>query len=193
MNERNKTMKIKLIISTCINRLHHWTAGTISNLKQITQMFLFVLAFGVLMRCDSEQPVVQSLAEEYLATGEVYNPEAVIPPQCYTKTEGTNNPCYVCHQSYSHEEKRPNAMNDGLIQGAYIFSDVGVTNSWKNLFVDRTQMINDISDQEILEYINEDNYSALATKAADSDWPSNVPFIKDLHLAELAFDEYGLA
>ncbi len=193
MNERNKTMKIKLIISTCNNRLHHWTAGAISNLKKINQIFLFSLVFGVLMGCDSEQPVVQSLAEEYLATGEVYNPEAVIPPQCYTKTEGTNNPCYVCHQSYSHEEKRPNAMNDGLIQGAYIFSDVGVTNSWKNLFVDRTQMINDISDQEILEYINEDNYSALATKEADSDWPSNVPFIKDLHLAELAFDEYGLA
>lgn len=186
-------MKIKLIISTCNNRLHHWTAGAISNLKKINQIFLFGLVFGVLMGCDSEQPVVQSLAEEYLATGEVYNPEAVIPPQCYTKTEGTNNPCYVCHQSYSHEEKRPNAMNDGLIQGAYIFSDVGVTNSWKNLFVDRTQMINDISDQEILEYINEDNYSALATKAADSDWPSNVPFIKDLHLAEQAFDEYGLA
>ncbi len=28
----------------------------------------------------------------------VYNREAVIPPMCYTKTEGKYNPCYVCHQ-----------------------------------------------------------------------------------------------
>ena len=27
----------------------------------------------------------------YLEYDEVYNPESVIPPQCYTKTEGVNN------------------------------------------------------------------------------------------------------
>ncbi|QTH63570.1 hypothetical protein J1N51_12700 [Psychrosphaera ytuae] len=134
-----------------------------------------------------------SEAEQYLTTGEVYNPEAVIPPQCYTKTEGTNNPCYVCHQSYSAKELRPNAMNDGLIQGAYIFSDVGVTNSWKNLFVDRTELIKSISDEEIMEYVNQDNYGLLEEQMKSSSWTNNIPYIKDLELGQEAFDEDGLA
>ena len=74
----------------------------------------------------------------YIEHDEVYNPESVIPPQCYTKTEGVNNPCYACHQSYDSMEKRPNQMGDGTLQGNYEFSDVGLTNSWKNLFIDRT-------------------------------------------------------
>ena len=36
----------------------------------------------------------------------VYNREAVIPPMCYTRTEGRHNPCYVCHQGRVPE--RPN-------------------------------------------------------------------------------------
>jgi hypothetical protein len=30
----------------------------------------------------------------------IFNNEATVPPQCYTKTEGRHNPCYTCHQMY---------------------------------------------------------------------------------------------
>jgi len=45
-------------------------------------------------------------ALDWIKHGELYNPEALIPSQCYTKTDGVNNPCYVCHQSYPAEELR---------------------------------------------------------------------------------------
>lgn len=97
-------------------------------------------------------------AVAYLEHKEVYNPESVIPPQCYTKTEGKNNPCYACHQSYSRSENRSNMMSDGDLQGNYEFSEVGETNSWKNLFVDRTEIIAGISNEHILSWIKDDNY-----------------------------------
>ena len=89
----------------------------------------------------------------YIEHNEVYNPESVIPPQCYTKTDGVNNPCYACHQSYDSIEKRPNQMGDGTLQGNYEFSDVGLTNSWKNLFIDRTSLIGGIDDATIKKYV----------------------------------------
>jgi hypothetical protein len=122
----------------------------------------------------------------YIEHGEIYNPESVIPPQCYTKTEGTNNPCYACHQSYDGNEKRPNQMGDGTLQGNYEFSDVGLTNSWKNLFIDRSQLIEAISDNEIARYVSQDNYSE-ATAMPDT------MRVKGLALAEKAFDEQGMA
>src|SRR5690606_3587674 len=64
-----------------------------------------------------------------------YNREAVIPPQCYTRTEGRHNPCYVCHQDAL--PGRENTMNDAGLQVAYSFSDLGLTNHWQNLFEDR--------------------------------------------------------
>ena len=64
-------------------------------------------------------------ATAYLEQKEVYNPESVIPPQCYTKTEGKNNPCYACHQSYPRSANRSNMMSDGDLQGNYEFSEVG--------------------------------------------------------------------
>ncbi len=96
----------------------------------------------------------------YIEHNEVYNPESVIPPQCYTKTEGVNNPCYACHQSYDSIEKRPNQMGDGTLQGNYEFSDVGLKNSWKNLFIDRTSLIANIDDATIKKYVEQDNYTA---------------------------------
>ena len=42
----------------------------------------------------------------YIEHGEVYNHETVIPPQCYTKTDGVNNPCYACHQTNTDDKKR---------------------------------------------------------------------------------------
>ena len=65
----------------------------------------------------SEGDDIPALA--YIEHNEVYNPESVIPPQCYTKTNGKNNPCYACHQSYDKSENRPNQMGDGTLQGNY--------------------------------------------------------------------------
>lgn len=131
-------------------------------------------------------------AMKYVEYGETYNPEAVIPPQCYTKTDGKHNPCYVCHQSYS-DKKRSNHMGDGGLQGSYDFSDVGMSNSWKNLFIDRSEKIEKISDNKILKYIEQDNYSPLINWMKSDAWSGVIPEIKDLEKGAEAFDEYGLA
>lgn len=134
----------------------------------------------------SEGDDIPALA--YMEHNEVYNPESVIPPQCYTKTNGKNNPCYACHQSYDNSENRPNQMGDGTLQGNYEFSDVGLTNSWKNLFVDRRELIADISDEAILEYIGEDNYTASTVNGLPAEMQ-----IKQLSYPTKAFGEHGIA
>lgn len=133
-------------------------------------------------------------AKAWLTHGEIYNPEAVIPPQCYTKTQGKHNPCYACHQSYPRHAKRPNTMSDGRLQGNYEFSDVGMTNSWKNLFVDRSKMIAEISDAEINTWINQDNYSPFIEKLAkDQNWQGELPAIQGLARPDSAFEKNGVA
>ncbi|KZN54275.1 hypothetical protein N474_18165 [Pseudoalteromonas luteoviolacea CPMOR-2] len=133
-------------------------------------------------------------ATAYIEHDEVYNPESVIPPQCYTKTDGVNNPCYACHQSYHEQKNRPNVMNDGDLQGDYEFSDLGLTNHWKNLFIDRTELIKGISDQEITNWIEQDNYSPFIEKISkDTGWKGEITPIKDLAFPEKAFDELGFA
>lgn len=122
-----------------------------------------------------------------------YNLEAPIPPQCYTRTEGKFNPCFTCHQTYP-DRSRPNDMDDGFLQGDYDFSEIGVTNHWLNLFVDRTEQIAQISDAQILNYIEQDNYAALYL-----DWQQNnsAPYEsmgpKDYGLTDAAFDAQGFA
>ncbi|APE02343.1 hypothetical protein BM526_11055 [Alteromonas mediterranea] len=125
----------------------------------------------------------------YIEHNEVYNPESVIPPQCYTKTEGVNNPCYACHQSYDSIEKRPNQMGDGTLQGNYEFSDVGLTNSWKNLFIDRRALIANIDDATIKKYVKEDNYTASLEKDVMPEYMR----IENLSSADNAFDKDGFA
>ncbi|MCF2857773.1 hypothetical protein L1286_09840 [Pseudoalteromonas sp. SMS1] len=133
-------------------------------------------------------------ATAYIEHDEVYNPESVIPPQCYTKTDGVNNPCYACHQSYHEQKNRPNVMNDGDLQGDYDFSDLGLTNHWKNLFIDRTELIKAISDQEITNWIEHDNYTPFIEKVSkDAGWKGEITPIKDLAFPEKAFDELGFA
>ena len=119
------------------------------------------------------------------------NPEAVVPPMCYTRTEARTNACYVCHQDAI--EGRENVMNDGDLQEAYSFSDLGMTNQWKNLFEDRTGRIAAISDSEILDYISQDNYSELAGRLRDAEFQGWIPDLKDLHLGAGAFDHHGFA
>ncbi|WP_339898910.1 hypothetical protein [uncultured Gilvimarinus sp.] len=162
---------------------------------------LFCIVAALLTGCDKTPQSLTQTAdaepvhapEEYITHNITYNPEAVIPPQCYTKTEGKNNPCYICHQSYSDDRSRPNIMNDGFLQGAYDFSDIGNTNRWSNLFKNRSAEINAISDEFMRDYINQDNYSALAAWFQTDAWSGRAPVIKNLADGAAAFDENGLA
>ena len=121
----------------------------------------------------------------------VFNREAPVPPQCYTRIEGKHNPCYVCHQN--EVPGRENTLNDGEQQLAYNFSDVGLTNHWKNLFEDRSAEVAKISDDEILDWIDDDNYSNLAPRLKEAKFEGWIPDLKNLHLGPDAFDEFGFA
>jgi hypothetical protein len=121
----------------------------------------------------------------------LYNAEGVVPPMCYTRTEIRNNPCYVCHQDAING--RENVMNDADLQEAYSFSDVGMTNQWKNLFEDRRDRVKAISDREILDYIAGDNYSELPSRLREAGFKGWIPDLKNLHLGKDAFDGQGFA
>ncbi len=177
----------------------------------VTTAVLLIVTSPFLSGCKDEQPLATFTADsmentaiseltpdytparKWLEAGQVYNKEAPIPPQCYTKTNQVNNPCYVCHQSYHEQSLRPNKLNDGFQQGSYAFSDIGISNSWRNLFVDRTRKIAKITDEQIIDYINEDNYSPFIAKLKNSNWKGVIPEVKNLHLGAQAFDEHGLA
>ncbi len=155
-------------------------------------------------RAEDEAPLYQELLDHLLTLDEVlppvpdphpvytlHNAEAVVPPQCYTLTQARANPCYVCHQD--HIPGRENRMNDRDLQEAYSFSDVGMTNHWKNLFEDRTGRVAAISDEEILRHIGEDNYSELPDRLREAGFQGFIPDLKDLQLGAAAFDAEGFA
>lgn len=121
----------------------------------------------------------------------VFNREAIVPPMCYTRTEGQHNPCYVCHQN--ELPGRVNTMNDGDLQEAYSFSDVGLTNRWYNLFKDRSAEVAKISDEEILGWVAQDNYSDLSGRLREDGFSGYIPDLKNLHLGADAFDAEGFA
>lgn len=153
-------------------------------------MSLTVLVSG----CDQAAaelplPLADAAAEPALS---VYNPEAVIPPQCYTKTEQQFNPCYTCHQTHPFGT-RPNRMSDQTLQGDYDFSELGVTNRWDNLFKDRRQAIAAIPDADIQAYVRQDNYSALSARLQAQDWQGYVPDLEQLQHGSAAFDSQGFA
>jgi hypothetical protein len=121
----------------------------------------------------------------------VYNAEAIIPPMCYTRTEGRYNPCYVCHQDRVPE--RPNRMNDADLQAAYSFSALGTRNHWSNLFEDRSARVAAISDAEILDWVDQDNYSELAGRLLAEGFTGYVPDLANLGSGAEAFDAEGFA
>lgn len=122
------------------------------------------------------------------------NPEAVIPPQCYTRTDSQHNPCFTCHQTYlGLDPDRANQMNDGDLQGEYQFSDLGVTNHWTNLFKDRSAQVAAITDDEIQAYVAQDNFSELAGRLQAAGWEGYLPVLADYAGAAAAFDEQGFA
>lgn len=134
------------------------------------------------------RPASQALAE----AGRRYNPEAPIPPQCYTRIEGRFNPCYVCHQT-NEDATRPNFMLDGGLQAEYAFSEAGLTNHHVNLFVDRSAEVAAISDAEIRDWIGQDNYSDLAPRLRDEGFGGWVPDLAGYAEGAAAFDGRGLA
>ena len=134
------------------------------------------------------RPSSQALAE----AGRIYNPEAPVPPQCYTRIEGKYNPCYVCHQ-YNTDDARPNFMQDGALQAEYAFSEAGLTNHHVNLFQDRSAAVAGISDAEILEWVDTENYTALAPALKTRGWQGWIPDLADYHLGAAAFDAEGHA
>lgn len=94
----------------------------------------------------------------FKSTNAQNNKAAYITSQCYTKTvdeEGNiHNPCFSCHIN----SKEPNYINDYTLQETYDFGEYSKTNRFKNLFKDRTELINQISNNEIIDYIRESNY-----------------------------------
>ena len=135
-------------------------------------------------------------AERTTVSNEVItNPEAPVPSQCYTRTEGRHNPCYTCHQIYDRStgEFRMNELDDGGLQGDYLFSEEGLTNQWKNLFVDRRQWLEQVSDETIQAYVNTENYSQLPGDLKARDWQGFIPDLQDYDKAAEAFDERGIA
>ena len=121
----------------------------------------------------------------------MYNREAPVPPQCYTRTEQRHNPCYVCHQA--PVPGRENVMDDGNLQAEYAFSDEGRRNHWLNLFRDRSAAVAKISDAEILRWIEGDNYSQLAPRLRTAGFRGWVPDLDGLQEGAAAFDAQGFA
>lgn len=147
--------------------------------------------YAVVLDSLKNNDLVKPVVPDVHPVSTVYNREAIIPPQCYTRTEGRFNPCYVCHQDAI--EGRENVMNDGALQAAYSFSDLGMTNHWRNLFEDRSERVKKISNNEILEWIAKDNYSALPQRLRQAGFEGWIPDLKNLQQSAGAFDQYGFA
>lgn len=159
--------------------------------SQYKKLLLLTCVSTLLINCggDSDQAISDT---NNPVVNLIQNREAPIPSQCYTKTEGHHNPCYTCHQSYT--DGRANSQNDGDLQGDYAFSWLGVKNHWRNLFKDRSQLVAQQSDSDIINYIAQDNYSALkASLQSNPNWKGYVPDLNNYQMGANAFDQDGLA
>ena len=167
------------------------TVTALACVSQADQPTTVPLYQQVIAQLQSQNSAVSRVMPEHHPVVPVFNEEAPIPPQCYTKTDGQFNPCYVCHQN--ERPGRENSMNDGHLQLAYSFSDVGMTNHWENLFENRSERAAKISDEEIRAWIAQDNYSELAGRLREEGFNGWIPDLKNLHLGADAFDEHGFA
>ncbi len=145
----------------------------------------------ILDRLKTDDTVLPWMPEGVQDIAMMFNRETPIPPQCYTDSNSVHNPCYVCHQD--EIPGRENTKNDRELQEAYSFSDQGLTNHWFNLFEDRSARVNAISDQDILAYIDQDNYTELKQRLIDANFTGWIPDLKDLEKGAAAFDSEGFA
>lgn len=136
----------------------------------------------------SAEPPYDPLAVARLHGARVANREAPIPSMCYTKTEGRSNPCWTCHTGGIGL----NSSDDAGLQTEYSFSEVGLTNHWRNLFVDRRAQAAAITDEEALRYIREDNYTPLREALRGVDTKVYPGYRPDLDFTK-GFDEDGFA
>lgn len=187
---RNVFVLLLVFLSTSISTII-FADKSEHQLAQAKQNSPLPLHEQALQHIRKQDGVITKPLPHLFPTAYTFNQEAVIPAQCYTKTAGKFNPCYVCHQN--EVKGRENKMNDGGLQLAYSFSEVGETNHWHNLFEDRSRKVAEISDDEIDQWIQQDNYSGLAKKLIASEFIGWIPDLKDLHLGAAAFDEYGFA
>ncbi|WP_319558423.1 hypothetical protein [Thiomicrorhabdus sp.] len=128
---------------------------------------------------NSEQTQIQIP----LLDNHVQNTEAAyIPLQCYTKTQGMNdkihNPCFSCHTP----GKIPNYLDDSEFQMLYDFRETTRKNPWINAFKDRTNVVAQISDEQMQSYVQTSNYfdqhgnltlAETLTKALPDEWDFN--------------------
>ncbi len=94
-----------------------------------------------------------------ITTRYIKHPSAYISQMCYTKTKDkqgkVHNPCFACHT----KPKEPNpAYEDEQLQSIYDFPAPVLKNPFKNHFRDFSYIADKISNKEIEEYVNEDNY-----------------------------------
>ncbi|MEA3371112.1 MAG: hypothetical protein U9Q40_07215, partial [Campylobacterota bacterium] len=121
---------------------------------------------------------------------------AYVTSQCYTKTEEddssiVHNPCFSCHINSTE----PNYIDDAELQVLNDFSDYTKVNRFTNLFKDRTALVEQISDTEILSYVRENNYIEnqnikLAQKLSDipSEWDVNEDGVWNGYMPDCYFD-----
>lgn len=121
------------------------------------------------------------------------NQEALVPAMCYTEHEESYNPCYVCHQDKIINQDRANTMDDGFLQNEYLFSAYAMTNNWSNLFKDRSTEVANISDTQVDAYVNQENYTSLATLLESKGFIGYIPDLEDYHLGREAFNADGFA
>lgn len=143
------------------------TLATESRALRIGVGILALLALAGCHRPAATDREYDPVALARATRGVVDNREAVVPPQCYTRTDGTANPCWTCHTSANGR----NGMDDAALQEQYAFSDAGRTNHWTGLFVDRRPAMAKISDAEAEAWTRSDNYAPLrAALAARADF-----------------------
>lgn len=175
---------------------------------------LFEQILQALVAPDTRDQVIPWRPANAIDIALMSNREAPVPPQCYTDIsdglgdEGRHNPCYACHQNAIPE--RENVANDRGLQEAYSFSDAGLINHWFNLSEDRSDRVAAITDAEILDWIDDDNYSELAGRLLAAGWGNDdfpgfdtadpavygepwYPDLVDLQEGAAAFDDNGLA
>lgn len=115
------------------------------------------------------------------------NPEAPIPAQCYTRTEGRANPCWTCHTSRNGR----NLKGDWGLQEQYAFSEAGLVNHWTNLHADRRAEAARIGDAEIRAWVGQDNYSALRRQPAGAGWQPDLDYAAGFDAQGFARDGSG--
>jgi hypothetical protein len=148
--------------------------------RRLLPALLFALA-ATAADGDGYDPLAAAAAEKLIG-----NVEAGVPPQCYTRTGAASNPCWTCHTSRNGR----NQTDDWQLQQRYDFSDLGRTNHWTNLFVDRRAAIAATGDAAMLAYVRQDNYSALRPALqAHADYRGWIP---DLDYTQ-GFDAAGFA